>query len=176
MGTKVLRKIEFKAIPDRPGLYQYELEPPVNCFPGQWHLVEWGIYKGRLTDGSVLETKTEDAFAAKVLVYMHRAFMNCPNGKGDELFWIGVSRTRLIQDDLISNKPLKKRLITILIDRLREEGLLDVVQDGTDEVLFPTTKLIMAMIKDRRPMVKQESTMTEIREETRNRRAAEAAT
>lgn len=175
-------KIEFEAIHDRPGLYKYELMPPVNCFPGQWHLLEWDISKPKLDkEGvpqvtTVLGTKVKDAVGAKVLVYMHRAFMACPEDKGEELIWIGVSKTRLIEDNAITDKPIKKQILLIVIDRLHEEGFLAVAKDGNEEVLFPTAAMIMAMIQGRIHPEKKGSEYSQIGRENKAKQAAAAAT
>lgn len=148
-------KIEFEAIPNRPGLYKYDLVPPVECYPGQWHLVKWDICKRKQEceetpqQPPILGSMRKDTVGAKILVYMYQAYMACPEDKGDELVWIGVSKTRLIQDNAITDKPMSEEILLIVIDRLREEGFLAVAKGDEGEILFPTRAMIMAIIQGR---------------------------
>lgn len=144
-------------IPGRPGLYRFDLEG-APCLPGEFRLVRWGLDRPDACN-PILDSKVEDALGARLLVYMWEDFKSLPTNTtaaeaAERLCWIGVSKTRLLEDNKISDERMDPDEVRVILARFEERGLIQVQETGGGLVYLPTLALIMKMVGRRRSLHK----------------------
>lgn len=144
--------MKYQEIPGRPGLYQFDLQD-VPCLPGEFRVVRWGLNRSGEDVQPTLANKLEDGVAAFLLISMKEDYHPRRLSEKD-LVWMGTSLTRIHEDNRVSDNPIDEEKIKITLHRLQEKELVTVIEKDSEMIFFPTKKLIMKMIGNRRSLQK----------------------